>query len=84
MRPVPVRQWVGVALVALAGRLLVVATFLPWIKEARVAVEPFGVRDALTLRVYSGWDLRTDCGNGGARSRVGSATTVLCLPASGR
>ena len=64
-------RWVGVALVAFAGCLLVVATFLPWIKATRMEVEPFGVHDALTLRVYSGWDLRTDCGNGGGALACG-------------
>jgi hypothetical protein len=71
MRRVTTRKWVGVALVAFAGCLLVAATFLPWIKADRMDVEPFGVRDALTVRVYSGWDLRTDCGNGGGALACG-------------
>jgi hypothetical protein len=56
---------IGLALVGLAGIVLVGATYLPWVTQQGVTIEesashPFGGGKA--LRSYSGWELEQRCG----------------------
>jgi hypothetical protein len=57
--------WVvgGFVLVALAGVVIVVASFLPWIRVDRVAVEelPAGSEQMNVVEDFSGWDIAQHC-----------------------
>ena len=75
---------------ALAGTLIIIASFLPWIHASPGAVEDTG-RSAFvgseSPRDYSGWDLADDCGqwNGAITCSVGiveGRRSILTGPAT--